>query len=134
MATGSDDEVWAAVAELWPGLEALRDGGFAPAPVIVAEAMDAGHSPQSAAVQLAASAVSHHVSHTFSPERKQQIVGELKQVLAMSFEESKTTPVDPFVHKVVTAWQKIDDWAKERLAEQGAPSLFLKHIVRALAH
>jgi hypothetical protein len=132
--TFEENAVWASVAALWPGLEALRTGSFLPARAVIAEGTRAGRSAESAGVLLAAAAVSHHVAQSFAPERRKQLVGELKQILSMSFEEARKTPVDPFVHRVVTAWQTVRGWSDEGRVEQDLPGLFLRDVVHALNH
>lgn len=130
----SEDAVWTAVADVWPGLEALRAGGFDAAPAIIVETLRTGRTLHSAAIQLVLSAVTHHVQQSVPPERRQQILGDLKQILTSGFEKAQGAPVDPITQKTVVAWQTIRGWADDGRTEQEMPALFLRQMVRALTH
>jgi hypothetical protein len=130
----SEDQVWAAVAELWPGLETLRAGGFDAAPVMIARTLQAGRSTESAGTELVLSAVTHHIQQSVPPERRQLILDELKQILDAGFEQAQGAPVDPITQKLVVAWQTVRGWADAGRTEAEMPKRFLQQMVRALAH
>jgi hypothetical protein len=127
-----EDTVWGAVEALWRGIETLREPGERIIAQMIGEAHDERQPPEPVAVLIVAFFVTRYIADSISAERRKLIVGEIKQILNTSFEDVQGQKFDPFVNRLLAAWQVAQDWiAAERIDKSMSQALMGK-IIAAL--
>jgi hypothetical protein len=127
-----EDAVWGAVQALWRGIETLREPGERSIAQMIGEAHGQGQPPEPVAILIVTFFVTRYIAESISADRRKLIVGEIRQILSTSFEDVQGQKFDPFVHRLVTAWQVAQDWIAGGRIDKSMSQALMGKIIAAL--
>jgi hypothetical protein len=129
-------EVWRAVAELWPKLGKDPAGVVEPQipalPAFLAEAHREGRTPESAAVEVTRFFLDIYVRNALNEDERKARLVDLHALSKRTYEEAQAVSVLPFTAALVTAQQTLSGWAAAGKVEKGAGQSLNRDVLSAL--
>ena len=128
--------VWSAVGTLWTGFarpEQMIAPAFPQAAPFIEDMHQQGSTAEAAAVEIVLQVVGAYVGMKMSADERRAALGEMQQILTMSFEEAASYTVSPIVAHTQQAWLVAKEWEAAGTVEPNTSKRILQHMISALA-